>query len=229
VTLQAFVAYYSISKKSGKKVGLGLDAQKAVVNHFAQVDQAEIVKEFIEQRDLDMDEKVILQEAIKYSLKHQAIFVVAKIDMLSTDITDIVILKRKLGKLFKSCDLPTSDSLTLSIYSGLLEREKLLASIRTKAALQTKKEEGYILGNPKNFTTEGRQLGLAKLKKNTRKNEYSKRALKFIVRRKKAGLGYGMIAKELNLNGFASPRGKRFHKSTVRRLYKKWLEDNQTD
>jgi len=66
--------------------------------------------------------------------------------------------------LFQSCDLPASDSLTLSIAFGLAQRAKELVSIRTKAALKAKKLEGKTFGNRQNLTAKGRSLGLAKIR-----------------------------------------------------------------
>ena len=79
-------------------------------------------------------------------------------------------LKKKLGKLFISCDLPNTDSLTLSIFAGIAQRERELISIKTKAALKVKKKRGAKLSKSKNFSDKGRQLGSQKTAERAKKN-----------------------------------------------------------
>ena len=43
-----YVAYYRVSTKKQKKSGLGLDAQKAIVEHYAKADGATVVQVFTE-------------------------------------------------------------------------------------------------------------------------------------------------------------------------------------
>ena len=95
--------------------------------------------------------------------------IVAKLGRLSRDVEHIFQLKKKLGKFFISCDLPNTDSLTLSIFAGIAQRERELISIRTKAALKAKKKRGAKLGKPKNFSNEGRRLGVETVKERARK------------------------------------------------------------
>lgn len=106
MTKNHFVAYYTIPKKKG----LSLDAQRAIISHYTNMDKAVCEKEFINNGD-----DTILKMAINYALKTQSIFTIASLDSLSDNIDTIVFTKKKLGNLFKSCDLPTSDNLTLSI------------------------------------------------------------------------------------------------------------------
>jgi DNA invertase Pin-like site-specific DNA recombinase len=64
------------------------------------------------------------------------------------------ILEKVRGK-FVSCDIPTQngvlDTFTLAVFAGLAQRERELISIRTKAALQAKKNRGVKLGKPENL------------------------------------------------------------------------------
>jgi len=223
MTEKQYVAYYRVSTKKQKQSGLGLESQKAIVHQYAKKANAEIVAKFVEtENGQDIDNRKELQKAIDYCLKNKCTLIVAKLDRLSRDIEHIFQIKKKLGNQFKSCDLPSTDSLTLSIFAGLAQRERELISIRTKAALQEKKAKGHKLGNPKNLTEAGRKLGIQKIKQSATDNKHNQRATRLIVRCKEAGLGFTSIANELNKNGFTTVRGKNFHKTTVKRLYKKW-------
>lgn len=129
-----------------------------------------------------------------------------------------------MGDLLKCCDLPTTDRLTLSIYVGIAHREKELISIRTKAAFQRKKAEGFKFGNTNNLTAKGRKLGLQRIRKNAADSTKNQKAMKIIARCKKINLSYGAIARELNQNGFTTVRNKQFHRATVKRLYERYLK-----
>lgn len=219
-----YVAYYRVSTQKQKKSGLGLDSQKAIVEHFAKIDKAEIIQEFTESRSgKDMDNRPILKEAINYCLKNDCILIVAKLDRLSRDVEHIFKIKKKLKNRFKSCDLPSSDSLTLSIFAGLAQRERELISIRTKAALKAKKAQGAKLGNPSHLTEDARKLAWQRIRENATNNPNNQRAMRLIVRCRNEKLGWGKIAKELNENGFVSSRGGKFYKSSVKRLYERFL------
>jgi hypothetical protein len=173
------VAYYL----NPKKKGLSLKSQKAIINHFVALEKSAIAKEFKEQGD-----KTTLKQAVAYALKHQYRFIIATLDCLSDDLDSILSIKKKLGNLFQSCDLPANDSLTISIVYNANRRNKLLSSIKTKAAFQTRKQRGKSFGNPQNLTARGRQLGLAKIKTMTTSN--NQKILKVIEKCRKAGLGW---------------------------------------
>jgi len=220
-----YVAYYRVSTKKQKRSGLGLESQKAIIAHFAEQDDATIIEEFTEsQSGKDIENRPVLKEAINYCLKNDCILIVAKLDRLSRDVEHIFKIKKKLKNRFKSCDLPSSDSLTLSIFAGLAQRERELISIRTKAALKVKKAQGVKLGNPEHLTDEARKLGLRRIKENAFNNKNNQRAMRLIVRCRNENVEWGKIVRELNENGFVSSRGCKFYKNSVKRLYQRYLE-----
>lgn len=105
---------------------------------------------------------------------------IASLDSLGNDNNLILGVKKQLGKLFVSCDLPVSDSLSLSIAIGLNKRAKELVSIRTKAAMYAKKMEGQTFRNIQNLTDDGRKMGLAKIKVKGGNDGQSQKILKII-------------------------------------------------
>jgi len=225
--IKNYVAYYRVSTKKQKRSGLGLESQKAIIEHFTEKDKATIVKEYIEaESGKEIINRPQLQEAINYCLDNNCFLIVAKLDRLSRDVEHIFQLKKKLGKLFISCDLPNTDSLTLSIFAGIAQRERELISIRTKSALKAKKKRGAKLGKPKNFSNEGRSLGIKTIKERARQNPNNKRALSLIVRCRDEGMSYEKIANELNKNSFITTKGKSYSHSTVRMLYHRSLLDS---
>ncbi len=220
-----YVAYYRVSTTKQKRSGLGLESQRAIITHYAKQDKITIVEEFTEsQSGKNIENRPVLTEAINYCLRHDCTLIVAKLDRLSRDVEHIFKIKKKLKNRFQSCDLPSSDSLTLSIFAGLAQRERELISIRTKAALKVKKAQGVKLGNHKHLTDEARKLGLRRIKENAINNKNNQRAMRLIVRCRNENVEWGKIVRELNENGFVSARGCKFYKNTVKRLYQRHLE-----
>lgn len=210
--VKQYVAYYT----SNPKKGLNINTQKAIVHHFTKQDKAIIAHEFTESSNW---KRTVLDEAIKYCQKSSATLIIAKLNVLSLDVDLIFNVKKKLGDMFKSCDLPTSDRLTMAVAIELEKRKIELHSIKVKTAFRIKKAKGQTFGNSKNLTAEGRKLGLAKIKENALNNSQNKRLLKIVAKCKASNMSYGIIANELNQNGFTTTRGKQFHRTTVKRLY----------
>ncbi|GAB2564476.1 recombinase family protein [Spirosoma aerophilum] len=213
-----YVSYIRVSTKGQERSGLSFDAQKAIIEHYAQIDKAEIAAEFIEtESGKDVENRPILKEAIQYAQAHKCILVVAKLDRLSRDVEHIFRIQKQLGSLFKSCDLPTTDALTLSIYAGIAQRERELISIRTRQALQAKKKQGAELGKLSNLTHAGRSAGGAARSDKAKANQNNQRATALIQVCREKGMSLAKIADHLNNNGFHTATGKKFHKGTVSR------------
>ncbi len=213
--MKQYIAYLRVSTKGQEKSGLGLEAQMAIINHYTSLEDSIIVKEVIEaESGKDISNRPGLMNAIQECDKMGYTLIVAKLDRLSRNVEHIFRIHNWLGDRFRSCDLPTTDSLTLSIFAGLAQREREIISIRTKQALAAKKAKGEKLGTVKNLNREGRKAGTKAIKdKATRKNQMAKSFIN-----KCNGMTLEAIATELNNNGFRTSQGKLFHKTTVLRL-----------
>lgn len=218
-----YVAYYRVSTSKQAKSGLGIASQKAIVTHFAKQDKAQIIAVFVElESGKELHNRPELQKALKLCKSERATLIVAKLDRLSRDVVHIFQLKKQLKDQLICCDLPTLDSLTLSIFAGLAQRERELISIRTKAALQAKKAKGIKLGTPENLTDEARKLGRETQIKRAKNNPNTKRAVQLISVHRKAGNTFQKIANMLNENEFKTAKNKEFGANTVKYLYDKY-------
>jgi DNA invertase Pin-like site-specific DNA recombinase len=219
-----YIAYYRVSTTKQKRSGLGLQAQKAIIEYFAEKANTEVVHTFIEtESGKNIANRPKLQQAIKLCQENNYTLVVAKLDRLSRDVEHIFQIQKQLQERLICCDLPTTDTLTLSVFAGLAQRERELISIRTKAALAAKKKQGYELGKPSNFTNEGRLKGLATIKKNAKSNANNKRAIQLISSCKKEGHSFQKIANTLNQNAFKTAKGKAFGRNTVKYIYDRYI------
>lgn len=217
--MKQYIAYLRVSTKKQERSGLGLEAQRAIIEHYTKIEEATVVHEFIESESgKTIENRPKLKEAIQLCKTYNYILVVAKLDRLSRDVEHIFSIKRELGDNLKSCDLPSTDSMTLSIFAGIAQRERELISIRTKAALKVKKQQGVKLGTPANLTNAARAKGTAAIKRKAAANNNNRLATALIEKCKREEMTLQAIADELNHHGFKTARGKQFHKVSVSRL-----------
>jgi hypothetical protein len=144
--------------------------------------------------------------------------IIANLRVLSLEVDLIFKVKQQLGDLFKSCDLPTSDRLSISIAIGFLQRNKELYAIKSKKAFAIQKAQGHTFGSAKNFTSKTRTMGRVAFQKKVAANPKKKRLVEIIAKCRAENMSFGQIANELNKKGFTTIRGKRFFRATVRRL-----------
>jgi len=154
--------------------------------------------------------------------KH-ALLIIAKLDRLSRNVSFISsLMEAKVH--FKACDLPEADHFTVHLFAALAEKERRMISERTKAALASKKAQGYSLGNTKNFTRESRLLGTQAGMSNAQTNGNNQKAAAFIGLLRSQGKTYREIAHELNSLGFQTRFGKAYHPMTIKRLWERKKE-----
>ena len=132
-----YVAYYRVSTKRQGESGLGLDAQRAIVRHFAG---NAVLASYV---DIASGKSMVNRAQLHLALEHcrrlKAGLVVAKADRLSRNVQDALSILDSLGGRLVCCDCPGTDRFTLTILFALAERERELISIRTRSALEAKR------------------------------------------------------------------------------------------
>ena len=209
-----YVAYYRVSTEKQGDSGAGLDAQKADVMRFTN---GLIGAEYTDIQSGSKFDRLGLQMAIAYAKMHGATLVVAKMDRLSRNVADLFAI-RDSGVKIAICDMPDMDTLKFGIYATFAQHEREMISIRTKKALQARKDAGMILGKLDNLTDAGRAIGRAKHSSNARMNGNNMRAYVVASDMRRAGESFGTISNRLNLFGFLTARGKTFHPNSVKQL-----------
>lgn len=150
-----FVTYL---RTSTKDQNLGIEAQRAKAQAYAQAQGGQIVAEFEEHESGKNDARPQLAQAITECEKHGAMLLIAKLDRLSRRVAFLFALKEQLeakGLEAVCVDMPEimKSTLMLGIMASLAQQERELISERTKAALQAKKAQGIKLGRPKGADT----------------------------------------------------------------------------
>jgi DNA invertase Pin-like site-specific DNA recombinase len=221
--MKKYVAYYRVSTQKQGQSGLGLDAQRRMVEGFAK--DGQIVADFVEIESGKNNDRVELRTALEYCKKEKATLLIAKLDRLSRNVAFIANLMDA-GVDFTACDLPQANRFTLHIFAALAEQEREMISRRTRDALRALKERGAVLGKPENLTTEARDKGTVARVANARTNENNRKAAAMIRSLREQGATFQAIADQLNQLGFPTRRGCRFFPTQVRRLWQRRTVDN---
>lgn len=156
--MKKFVSWRRVSTKKQGKSTLGLEAQRDIINHFVNVENGELIADFCEvYTGKDLNGCFELRKAIEFAKENDAILVIAKTDRFRNTIEALQIYDEMgEGKIY-FCDIPHTDKFTLTLFFALAEREAMLVSIRTKAALAVQKrkieQEGGFISKSGNWCT----------------------------------------------------------------------------
>jgi len=209
------VTYLRVSTQRQGQSGLGIDAQRAQLEIFAQANDREIVQEFVEvetgKGSDALETRPQLKKALELAKTHDCPLAVAKLDRLSRDVHFISgLMAHKVPFLVAELGID-ADPFMLHIYAAFAERERRIISQRTKAALAPIKaglrptKSGRPLGNPDQAA------------KNFEEADQRARDLKPFFERCRH-LSNNAAAIYLNQLGLATPKGKPWHHETVKRV-----------
>ena len=213
--------YYRVSTKQQGDSGLGLEAQKTIVNHYIDAEQVtEVYTEVASAKSVHR--RPILQQAIQDCLQAGEMLVVAKLDRLSRKTEDALAVYSQLKGKLMCCDIPNLDKFTLTLFMAIADRERELISLRTKAALAERKKVTGEWRKPGEGFADGGRLAqaVATNQEKAERNPNNRRAASLICSLHEAGKSWREIVNKLNESGFQAPRGGSFSSIQVRRIYR---------
>lgn len=217
-----FVAYYRVSTDRQGQSGLGLEAQRQLVQQFLNGGRWSLIGEFTEVESgtrKRLRERPMLAAALDLARKQKATLVVAKLDRLARDVQFISTLLN--GKVpFLCADMPEADRTFLQMMAVFAEYEAKRISERTAQALAALKKQGRKLGSP---TPEiGSAEGVKVIK--AKADAYAEKIgplVRDIIKRSGAQT-LRDIAEVLTARGIETPRGNvDWHPSQVSNLLKR--------
>lgn len=214
--MQRFVAYYRVSTQKQGASGLGLEAQRATAESFAK-GRGDIIAEYTEIESGKKNDRPKLREAIERARTEGATLLIAKLDRLARNAAFIFAL-RDAGVDFQACDLPEANTLTIGIFAVMAQHEREMISQRTRAALAARRARGLSLGNPANLTEEARRKAPDAKRRIAREHKANRQAAELARLYRAQGLTLQKIADHLNDGSYATRRGKRFYRESIRRL-----------
>lgn len=225
--MKRFVAYFRVSTSTQGKSGLGLDAQKTMVNNYINSNDGELVSSFTEvETGTSKKKRTVIYEAIEFAKQNDAVLVIANLSRLARNVHFVSCLMEA-GVEFVCCDMPSANNLTIFLMSAIAEDEARLVSSRTKLALAELKNRGVLLGNPENLKYEHRLLGAKAMKEKSLTHKANVQATALICEYREKGMSYDKIVEQLTKLNFMTVNNKKFTSTSVMRLYKRHLEQSQ--
>lgn len=213
------MSYLRVSTDRQGRSGLGIEAQRKAVTDFLNGGSWELVREFVEVESGKRTDRPELARAIHHCKVTGAKLVIAKLDRLSRDAHFLLGLQ-KAGIQFVAADMPEANEMVVGIMAVIAQGERKMISERTKAALQAAKARGVKLGNP-NGARHMQGLGNDAATKAVRENAQrrAENLKEIIADIQAAGItSANGIARELANRGILTPRGGRWHPTSVKNL-----------
>ncbi len=222
--MERFIGYERVSTARQGASGLGLAAQRAAIEAFANSRGAEVAARFTEVESGRNPDRPELTKAIRLARLTGGTLVIARLDRLSRNAAFLLTL-RDSDVRFLACDIPEANDLTVGIMALVAQAERDAISRRTKEALATAKARGAVLGNPNGAEALRRAgKGGAALRATVAQNaDADASALADVIADLRL-LGHTSpraLAAELNARNMRTRRGGRWHVSTVRNLLKR--------
>ena len=218
-----YVAYLRVSTQKQGYSGLGLEAQKEIIQKY--LSHKNPIAEYIEiesGRKTDRG-RPKLKEALELCRKTGANLIVAKLDRLARNVAFLSqLLESDVDIVF--CDFPQANKIVLHILAAISQYEAELVATRTKQALAAKKAQGYTLGNPEHLMDKLDEAVAKSVETNKRKaeeNPNNKRAAAMLKVLAKEGKTLQEMADYLNEQGVTTSRGFKFTRSSVHVLLKR--------
>jgi DNA invertase Pin-like site-specific DNA recombinase len=214
------VAYYRVSTERQRRSGLGIEAQKQAVARFAEAEGFTLTAEFVEAesgKGADaLDRRPQLAAALSAARSRKCAVIVAKLDRLSRDVAFISGLMAQRVPFIVAELGADADPFMLHLYAALAEKERRLISERTRSALAQRKVQGKRLGNPRNAKD---AAALGRAAQVSEADRFAANVLPVIDAVRASGVtSLAGIANALNARGVRSPRGGRWHVSSVQNL-----------
>lgn len=216
--MQKYITYL---RTSTKDQNLGIEAQRAKAQAYAQAQNGQIIAEYEEHESGKVDARPQLAQAIAHCEKTGATLLIAKLDRLSRRVAFLFELKEQLdakGLEAVCIDMPElmKSTLMLGVMASLAQQERELISERTKAALQAKKAQGVRLGRPKGADM-GKAVEAATEKRIKEAQEWAEAHLPALKRMAKT-MNTNQIAITLNEQGIPTRRGGKWTATAVKRV-----------
>lgn len=219
--VQRLVAYERVSTGRQGQSGLGLEAQRKVIEDFAVSRGVEVLARFTEVESGRKADRPELAKALHLAKVTGATLVIAKLDRLSRNAAFLLAL-RDSGVRFLAVDMPEANDLTVGIMALVAQAEREAISRRTKEALAVAKARGVRLGNPNGAAALRRagEAGVALRAAVSANAEAFARDLAPVVQeiQSQGHVALRAIAAELTARGIRTRRGGNWQVSNVRDL-----------
>ena len=206
-----YVAYLRVSTQKQGFSGLGLEAQREIIQKYLR--DKTPVAEYVEIESGRKKDRPKLKEALSLCRKTEATLIVAKLDRLARNVSFLSnLLENDVEIVF--CDFPQANKMMLHILSAISQYEAELIAARTKSALQAKKAMDK--------HEQAIRSSIRTCREKADNNPNNRRAVAMLRTLLKEEHTLQEVADILNREGFVTSRGCRFSKSTVYKLIRRY-------
>ena len=145
--MKKYISWRRVSTKRQGNSGLGLEAQKQIIDYFVKHEGGTLIADYAEcYTGTELSGCVELAKAIEHAKNENAVLIIAKTDRFRNTIEALQVYDKMGDGNIMFCDLPHTDKFTLTLFFALAEREALIVSIRTTQALSAKRVRGEVTG-----------------------------------------------------------------------------------
>jgi DNA invertase Pin-like site-specific DNA recombinase len=138
------VAYYRVSTKTQGMHGLGMDAQRASVNAYAERTGSTIVASYAEVETARRDHlknRPELVRALAHARRSRAVLVIARLDRLARSVF-VTSQLLNAGVEFVCVDNPHANRMSIQILAVMAEHESRMTSLRVSASVAERRARG---------------------------------------------------------------------------------------
>lgn len=135
---ELYISYLRVSTSKQGRSGLGLAAQREMVEAYVRSGDRRIVRELVEIESGRKDDRPRLAEALRLCRLHGARLLVGKLDRLSRDAAFLLNLQKSAVK-FVVADTPDANELTIGVLAVVAQAERQMIADRTRQALARKR------------------------------------------------------------------------------------------
>jgi len=193
-----YIAYFRVSTRKQGYSGLGLEAQREIIQKYLR--DKTPVAEFVEIESGRKKDRPKLKEALSLCRKTEATLIVAKLDRLARNVSFLSnLLENDVEIVF--CDFPQANKMVLHILSAISQYEAELIMDKHEQAIQN---------------------SIRTCREKADNNPNNRRAVAMLRTLVKEEHTLQEIADILNKEGFVTSRGCRFSKSTVYKLIRRY-------
>jgi DNA invertase Pin-like site-specific DNA recombinase len=216
---KVLVGYCRVSTSRQGRSGLGLEAQRDVIERFAEAEECTLSRVFVEVetgKGADaLERRPQLAAALAEARKRGGAVVVAKLDRLSRDVHFISgLMAQRVPFLVAELGADV-DPFVLHLFAALAEKERAMIAERTRAGLRAARARGVKLGGPK--LKQARRAAVAIIK--AQADQHAANVLPIVRAIQRAGATtLREVAAALNARGIGTARGGQWHATTVRNL-----------
>ena len=117
-----FISWRRVSTKKQGKSGLGLEAQKDLINYFVNAENGILIEDYVEvYTGTDLSGCTELKKAMEHCKEIGATLIIAKTDRFRNTIEALQTYDDMNGNIY-FCDLPHTDKFTLTLFFALSEK-----------------------------------------------------------------------------------------------------------